>query len=648
MSARSFRREGGRRAARAERRRRSGLALAAAGIAAGALPTAAVADDTITVTSNANSGPNTLRAALTDANSSPDHDTIVFASSVTGSINLSSELPVNYSTTIQGPGAANLELYGNDSRALFFYAFAPSTLEVEGLSIEAFTYDFAANASLTGTAITGNCIGSDASIELSDVAIRDSRSFNSGGAIFADGCDLSLERSRVTGNSTQTSPYVSGFPLDGGAITVIDAPGGGTADTLRIADSTLSGNRAVAEGGAVSVRGATPDVTIRDSVISDNVSVGGEGGALSLPSAGDVTIERSTISGNLSGDEGAGIYFGKGEALTVDSSTFSGNRTIDRGGSLFVYAHSEPFTVRSSTIAANSATRGGGIYSVNYYDKPVTVANSTIAGNSGDGIVRYGFDGIGPGFEGSDELTISSSIVANSEVTNDISQGALATGAFRIDNSIVGITSGRSGTPAIVQTAPGTNQLGVGAVALGTLANNGGPTQTVLPAPGGPAIDRGASNGLAADQRGLPRTVRQPGTIGGDGTDVGAVELSAVEGDQAVAGAGVEAKRSQPVKGKKVVVAVVVGADEDVTATANGTVKAGKAKLPLRELSVSIPAGSERTLKLKPASKRALRKVLAALRGGKKAKAFLRVTLTDALGNEETLAAKVSLRRRGS
>ena len=53
---------------------------------------------------------------------------------------------------------------------------------------------------------------------------------------------------------------------------------------------------------------------------------------------------------------------------------------------------------------------------------------------------------------------------------------------------------------------------------LGPLADNGGPTQTMLPAAGSPVINAGTSNALATDQRGAPRT-------SGGGTDIGAVEL---------------------------------------------------------------------------------------------------------------------------
>ena len=58
---------------------------------------------------------------------------------------------------------------------------------------------------------------------------------------------------------------------------------------------------------------------------------------------------------------------------------------------------------------------------------------------------------------------------------------------------------------------------------LAPLGNYGGPTQTMPPLPGSPAIDAGsnaATNNFATDQRGLPRFV-------GPQVDIGAVEFQA-------------------------------------------------------------------------------------------------------------------------
>src|SRR5215831_5556194 len=70
---------------------------------------------TYTVANTANAGTGSLRAAVIAANSDASPPaTIVFAPGVTGFIDLLSPLPpITQSVTIDGPGAATLELDGN-------------------------------------------------------------------------------------------------------------------------------------------------------------------------------------------------------------------------------------------------------------------------------------------------------------------------------------------------------------------------------------------------------------------------------------------------------------------------------------------------------------------------------------------------------
>ena len=63
---------------------------------------------------------------------------------------------------------------------------------------------------------------------------------------------------------------------------------------------------------------------------------------------------------------------------------------------------------------------------------------------------------------------------------------------------------------------------------LGPLQDNGGPTPTMLPLAGSPAIDQGRSFGQTTDQRGQPRPFDNPAipnASAGDGSDIGAVEV---------------------------------------------------------------------------------------------------------------------------
>ena len=85
---------------------------------------------TITVTNTNDSGPNSLRQALANAN---DGDTINFA--VTGTIGLTSgELLVDKNVTISGPGTATLAVDGN-FKSRVFHIGPGKTVSISGLTL---------------------------------------------------------------------------------------------------------------------------------------------------------------------------------------------------------------------------------------------------------------------------------------------------------------------------------------------------------------------------------------------------------------------------------------------------------------------------------------------------------------------------------
>ena len=98
-------------------------------------------------------------------------------------------------------------------------------------------------------------------------------------------------------------------------------------------------------------------------------------------------------------------------------------------------------------------------------------------------------------------------------VSADLAQAVGSSGAFYVYNSLVENVN----DAAFVINESRPNVMGADP-ALGALGDNGGPTETMLPAETSPAIDKGAANGLQVDQRDLPRTT-------GAGTDIGSVEL---------------------------------------------------------------------------------------------------------------------------
>ncbi len=158
-----------------------------------------------------------------------------------------------------------------------------------------------------------------------------------------------------------------------------------------------------------------------------------------------------------------------------------------------------------------------------------------------------------------------------------------------------------------------------------------------------PAVDKGASFGLSADQRDFTRPVVFPAISnapGGDGADIGAFEL---QPDTTLEGSAT-AKKKQKQKGKKIVVRAEVTAGEDLEAKATGKVKVGNKPYKLKRASKGVASGKSKTLKLKPKKKDA-KKIAKALKKGKRAKAKLDVKLTDEAGNKKTEKLSVKLKR---
>ena len=129
---------------------------------------------TITVTNTNDTGPNSLRQALANAN---DGDTINFA--VTGTIGLTSgELLVAKSVTISGPGTATLTVDGNATSRVF--QIGPGkTVAISGLTLT--------NGS-TDSENGGGILNDHAILTINSCAVQNSSAqSNRGGGIYNDG-----------------------------------------------------------------------------------------------------------------------------------------------------------------------------------------------------------------------------------------------------------------------------------------------------------------------------------------------------------------------------------------------------------------------------------------------------------------------------
>ncbi len=487
------------------------------GVGLGLASTAQAAPQTFTVGSSADtSGASdcatatntdcTLRDAIIASNNngnSADQDTIVFASSLTGSattITLMANPPtIRQSLWIQGPGTApgnsNITIDGDGSYRDFFavpggnYAM---NLKVSGLTLTDGDAGAGPGGGISLFYAYPHTDYPEPTLTVQDSEVSDNTAGQGGGIGVIRGA-LTIQNSDISDNLLRDNSYTGG-----GGIYLFHGLGSAT---VTISGSTITGNSSPgtnARGGGVNVLNAP--VTIQDSTISGN-HTGGEyatGGGLYL--AADTTIENSTISGNYTNGEsanGGGLHLEPGRDLQVEESTIYGNSVYGSsasGGGIFVGANGGP-SISDSTISGNYAyEQGGGIFA-DTTSPTMSLSNTLVADNS-----SYG--------DGPDLYTSGHTINA----------------AFSLIES--------TNYATINETVAASNITGVDPQ-LGTLQDNGGPTYTqALPA-SSPAIDAGMSASVV-DQRGLLRPVAQGSATstaaGANCADIGAFELQVTGG----------------------------------------------------------------------------------------------------------------------
>lgn len=239
----------------------------------------------------------------------------------------------------------------------------------------------------------------------------------------------------------------------------------------------------------------------------ENGNSGGVGGAINVTTAGsNVTIIDTTLANNQGGFGGA-IAVNNGNTVTIRNSTFSGNRaTTEGGGAIRTRGGGDDITIINSTFSGNSAVNGGGaIHST--LGGAVHIYNSTFYNNNGgvNGALRITS---GAAFD------LQNTILASNSNTN-------CSGSTFTDN---GNNLADDATCGTIPATPGPLNID------GTLADNGGRTQTHALLPDSPAIDAGNDaicTGAVVggvDQRGQLRTEDIP-TFGTTTCDIGAYEF---------------------------------------------------------------------------------------------------------------------------
>jgi hypothetical protein len=393
---------------------------------------------------------------------------------------------------INGPGAANLTISGNNTDRVFIVGHDYSQnlglqVGINGLTIAG------GLATASGKNYGGGLLNFGTLSLNNDVFTGNKAGSSGGGAIYNDGA-ITLAGSTFTSNSV-----TSGGP--GGAIQNA-SPG-----TLNISNCSFTQNSGTggASGAALANSGK---LTISGSTITGN-SADSNAGGIYNSSEGTLNVSTSTIANNTSGSDGGGID--NDGAATVTGSTLSGNSAGSEGGGL---GNKGTLTLTNCTLYGNTAISDGG--GLQTSGASVTVTNCTITANR----VTAGSSGnAGGGLYAATKAKVYNNIVAGnffgaspSTTANDVAGTVDSSSAYNL------IGTGGSGG---MSNGVNHNQVGVSNPGLGTLASNGGTTQTVELLPGSSAIGQGSNAYVTAgetDQRGLARVVN--GTV-----DIGALEV---------------------------------------------------------------------------------------------------------------------------
>ena len=240
-----------------------------------------------------------LREAITFANNTQGDATITFDIGLTGqTITLDgSQIEVTDSVTIQGLGADQLTISGDDASRVFLIDDDNDNTSIDvtlrGLTIRD------GNTTL-GSANTGRGAGiqNKENLTLEDVAVRSNRSDLVTGSAGSRGGGLA----HSLGNLVVTaSTFADNSSLDSGGIDIASG-------SVEIVNSTFYGNTVRGNGAAIRVEGADTTVTIRNSTITgntadDNGNQSNQAGGIQSIS-GTVTLHNTLVAGNFGGTDG--------------------------------------------------------------------------------------------------------------------------------------------------------------------------------------------------------------------------------------------------------------------------------------------------------------------------------------------------------
>jgi hypothetical protein len=301
--------------------------------------------------------------------------------------------------------------------------------------------------------------------------------------------DEALDTSNVTLRRVALDHWLDPEPPQGVSANVYIFAG-----TLTIEDSTIT-------HGSVYIA-APATLTLRRVRYLDNT------GPIRSEAAANVAIEDSLFENNTA----RALYAAGGAEWNVTGSSFVKNRVDGNAGGAILLEDDTVLRIRNSTFSGNTfsvaaaadGARGAAIGYRHGAGAHLIVMHSTIAAPA---VMPAGTVGgaIG-GHDGNVVVDISNSIV----------RGSCGMDAHVLQNNSNDIES--PGNTCGLDVEQNYVSVSSTSLALNPLANNGGPTPTILPGAGSLAINRaGTPQCLPTDQRGYARP-------GGARCDIGAVE----------------------------------------------------------------------------------------------------------------------------
>ena len=316
---------------------------------------------------------NILKNVRMERNMKSDDDEHVFAmlslpsesdTQATGLIAKGNELTV----VLDDSGAAKLELkkskfVGNRGRSAIHLMGTKEVMisncsfsrnAAEGLSgaglfsksverLDMSNCNFEENVANEGGAITSE----NTSLRIEHCDFIGNRAEENGGAIFVRGGDLKMSSySRCTTNTANTSA---------GCIYLSQM------DRFRIERTNFTQNKAIEEGGALTVRESKG--RMQHCILEKNRA--NSGGAMSIARRSKIKIMESDIlANNASLHEGGGIWIKEESSITLINVTLDENSAAKYGGSISM-SHSNliarNMTIQNGSCAMNKGCGGGGI-----------------------------------------------------------------------------------------------------------------------------------------------------------------------------------------------------------------------------------------------------------------------------------------------